>query len=148
MVKSAEEVAQDTADEGRSESSDVPEPEPQPAEAESTAPAAADTDKPAKTARKRQADVPAISPTDPFHVGFDASPEVDDDGFDLDVAEAITSTAFFLAPEIDLRRGRDRTSAAENPPAQQEAARHPDGQWQRRFGQGRKPGIGVLRRRR
>ncbi|MGB3014715.1 MAG: Rne/Rng family ribonuclease [Candidatus Nanopelagicales bacterium] len=102
VVKSAEEVAQDTADEGRSESSDVPEPEPQPAEAESTAPAAADTDKPAKAARKRQADVPAISPTDPFHVGFDASPEVDDDGFDLDVAEAITSTAFFLAPEIDL----------------------------------------------
>jgi ribonuclease E len=105
VVKSAEEVAPETAEPDRSEGSDVPEPEPQPAdaEAESTAPAAADTDKPDKSERGRKADnLPAISPTDPFHVGFEETPEADDEGFDLDVAEAITSTAFFLAPEIDL----------------------------------------------
>ncbi len=112
VVKSAEEVAQETAEPDSAESADVPEPEPQAAEpvteasgeAESSAPAVAqETDKPVKSARERKADdLPAISPTDPFHVGSQATPEVDDEGFDLDVAEAITSTAFFLAPEIDL----------------------------------------------
>ncbi len=112
VVKSAEEVAQETAEAGSAESRDVPEPEQQSAEpateasgeAESSAPAVAEeTDKPVKSTRKRKADdLPAISPTDPFHVGSQATPEVDDEGFELDVAEAITSTAFFLAPEIDL----------------------------------------------
>ncbi len=47
--------------------------------------------------------VPQISPTDPFHVGLiEEEPEVAEEVFELDADEAITATAFFLAPEIDL----------------------------------------------
>jgi ribonuclease E len=47
--------------------------------------------------------VPQISPTDPFHVGLiEEEPEAAEAAFELDADEAITATAFFLAPEIDL----------------------------------------------
>ncbi len=51
---------------------------------------------------RQTAIVPAVSPTDPFHVGFVVDEQAEDEGFELDTDEAITSTAFFLAPEIDL----------------------------------------------
>lgn len=83
---------------------------------------------------KSASSVPAVTATDPFHVGFVEAAEAEqiedvEESFDLDPDEAITSTAFFLAPEIDLeeveteptlpktrqrgRRGRSASSTAD-----------------------------------
>jgi ribonuclease E len=66
----------------------------------------------------RELAVPEVSATDPFHVGFMApeTPSVSEEEaeFELEEDEAITATAFFLAPEIDLEEVDTEPAPARN----------------------------------
>ena len=79
--------------------------------------------------------VPAVTATDPFHVGF-LNPEPEEkeseEAFELEEDEEITATAFFLAPEIELeevdtepaparsrQRGKKKGQPKDEPAAEQ-----------------------------